>query len=833
MTLNLQCPIELIPRAITSMVYGGQQYFLNYATKILAGYWDNYVFSFEVCAVNKEVGVDYVVGVYHWLPEDLMHVPPLPVRAGPLICSIVVPRNTQKVTRFRVDGVSFGVQVCIGLPQTVDGSLAVYSARFIVTQTNADKTTVQIPLLCYDNVNAGSAPGAYIDQIANNSWGQPTPKWHSRLKWDSSLYAGHLFADVEATIGKSNYSTLSGTIGVSFVDLTTGTPLGTLYSTYSLAVLGATFDPIILVDGHEYGFWISMTNQTGGFCNLYNASIYIGADFGLTKAEVVWRVSKGGQLGAGNWVGSRILLDPTKYSASRYLLRGNLYRSGGAGAGALYLRDSGSRPDADVGVGGIPDAELRLTGSEAWTRGILEDDFQPPRIPREFMLETREISPGWNRPSVLVAVQCPGLSLEARDAILEVPIEFSEGVLNPLNTTIDFTRTKVAIDTAEYDGIVTYYLEVVAKDSGAGAYLTYTSIELLNDGGVVVLAAKIYRDGVQRFAFTPTVGLDYYRIKIYANGGYAGFYIYPRIVISQKQDISNVVSKTRVYVPMITASEGSFLSSDTLGIDSTTATSYTVDQRNTIFLRQDALYDSIAPGNPIRFEAIMSCVYSGSTASVCIYDRTAGAVVAASEMSMSGTAPVYSKVDFAADVANFVSGHEYEVRMKTSKVGGYVVNLLMARLSIAINPFTKVDVWWRVGLASVIGVASQVFELAYLDLRAYNGRSKYYHESVGKTTNATTQQSRVYEQASGAIDSNGDLAWTEVVMTRKRTLMPFDLPSSGYAFVGYTAVVPGGQVGASYIVLQPASVPGHRRPDFWPMFLGDLSGTTKPKTLCE
>ena len=823
MTLNLQCPIELIPRACASTNYG-DGYFTNYPVAFDASEYDNRQLSFEIVAENANAIHDYAVDLCYWNNN----------MGGSVYCTIVVPKGTTIPTRFRIDGVKVSNRLCIRLAITqYPAELCIYSARLIITQTEADKTTVYIPMVCYDNANAVNPPGAVIDTILNGGWGQPHHEWYNRWRYDSTLY-GDGIVDVafEAAIGKSINSTI-GTCFISLFDVTAGVDIAMQSSTYSLTCVYAWVPQWLLVYGHVFEFKIGMVDLPGCWCNLYMAAMRITVRSDLTKAETVWRISKGGQLGSSNWEGSRILLDPTKYPNSRYLLRGKFYRSGAAGSGTVYIRDTGARKGT-TGAGGIPDTQLLLTGAEPWTQGIVESDFQPPKVAREFTAETRAIASGWDHPCVLVAIQSPGASLEARDSMLEVPIEFSEGVLNPGNTTTDFTRTKVAIDTSEYDGLVTYFLEISAFHKGL-SYLGYTEIDLLNSAGAVMVNAKIYRDGVQRFGFTPTVGLDYYRIKIYGNGGLSTFYIYPRIVISQKQDIDNVVSKTRVYVPMMTASEGvaSFLSSDTAAIDNTTATSYTVDQRNTIFLRQDALYDAIAPGLPIRFEAIMSCLYAGSTASVCIYDRTGGAVVAASEMSMSGTSPVYSKVDFAAGAANFIDGHEYEVRLKTSKVGGQTVNLLMARLSIAINPLTKVDVWWRVGFASVLGVASQVYELAYLDLRSYNGRAKYYHESVGKTTNATTQKSRVYEQASGAIDSNGDLAWTESVMTRKRTLLPCNLPSSGYAFVGYTAVVPGGQVGASYIVLQLASVPGHRRPDFWPMFLGDLSGATKRKTLCE
>lgn len=823
MTLNLQTVIELIPRAGISS-NSGTGYFTDYPVEFHAGLYDSHHVSFEIVAVNLNVLHDYAVDLCYWSNGS----------GGSLYCTIVVPKGTIVPTRFRIDGVLVSDHLCIRLATTpTPADLVVYSARLVITQTNALKTAVYIPMICYDNVNAANPPGAVIDSIANGGWGQTNPQWYSKWKYQSSLYGdGPTYVSLEAAIGKSIINPV-GTCMISLFDVTAGVDVTIASSTFSLTCVSAYVPPALLVDGHEFECLIGMSGLAGCYCNLFMAAIRITVPSDLEKAETVWRISKGGQLNASNWEGSRILLDTTKCPSSRYLLRGTLYRPGAAGVGAVYIRDTGVR-NGVTAEGGIPDTQLLVTGGEVWTKGIVESDFQPPKVPRELTAGTRAISTGWYHPSVLVAIQSPGVSLAARDAMLEVPIEFSEGVLNPGNTTTDFTRTKVCIDTDEYDGLVTYYLEIAAFHKGL-SYLSYAEVDLLDSAGAVLLNAKIYRDGVQRFAFTPTVGLDYYRIKIYGNGGLSTFYIYPRIVISQKQDIDNVVSKTRVYIPMITASEGvaSFLSSDTAAIDNTTATSYTVDQRNTIFLRQDALYDAIAPGSPIRFEAIMSCVYAGSTASVCIYDRTGGAVVAASEMSMSGTSPVYSKVDFAAGAANFIDGHEYEVRLKTSKVGGFTVNLLMARLSIAINPFNKVDVWWRVGLAEVLGVASQVYELAYLDLRAYNGRSKYYHESVGKTTNATTQKSRVYEQASGTIDSNGDLAWTENVMTRKRTLLPNNLPSSGYAFVGYTAVVPGGQVGASYIVLQPSGRPAHRRPDFWPMFLGDLSGTTKPKTLCE
>jgi hypothetical protein len=582
-------------------------------------------------------------------------------------------------------------------------------------------------------------------------------------------------------------------------------------------------------DGDTYRLGLSMACPAdyGRASTLYNAWMRATIT-DLTKAKVHWRVTK--RVTGTTEQKSRIYFDPTLYpSGSKFFLDGQFYcKNTPRGREAVVLCDIvGS--DVRYLTGAFPDCEIYADSTFPLVSRVTSD-LWPPGSARSFDAMMYTLAPSgsnaWSCYDVNLIVQFPGPSPVDKTATFEVPIEISDQCYTESTSTITYPATKVAIDTAEYDGEVTYYVETcVSVYTNPPSYVG--KIAIVDDTGTELASKEIHRYGVQRFKFVPNAGLDYYRIKVYGTTTGDQFIYIFRIVISQKNTDAHPLTKTRVYVPLLAGNITEQIASTVSLIYQNSSTTFSTTDQATLFMKDDVAYDQQASGNPTRFE--ICAIASSSTASTVaeIYNNTDGADVPASYVTMTGTTPTYVKADFPAlDDLKL-----YQLRIKRSGgAAGQYAQIQAARVSIALNPFNKGEVYWRLNQCYPgVATANSLRSLAYIDNRAYNGLLNYRREATAYSNNTFTCTVDVWDQSAETLDSTVSLTFGGAY-NRKRS-GSFALPSSGYCWLGnyLTRNSAAQRECQSFVVLYPVKAaeplpPIKRRPDFWPMFLGDLDG---------
>lgn len=805
--MDLQVPIEMLPMGFTS----GSSTISRWSMRLdidPSAYDGTVSWEWEIIAKNTNTTTDYNVTLYS---DGVVHA------------TQTVPKNMGD-TRIRLrTSISAPGQVYVAIPATASGAqLTVYTSRIIVTQVGATKTQIFYPMASV----AEDPPGRdYI--IAPTTGGsdpyQPSPEYYPIFEYDASEYGDNV---VWHFVGNASVADSSKAFQLHLYNTTDAAIVvtGTTSATVSDVIIRQVTGCANWHDGDAYETYLGMLPAGGSspgylFCANLRATIT-----NLTKAKVWWRLGVGFSGEVQDL--SRIYFDPEKYSEScRYYLQSMAYRAGAAGLQVVYVNDivgSDSRT-----AGAVSDCEVVFESGDA-TKLNKKTDFWPPGAARTFIIGTRNLTSGWSYlKNALLVVKFPDTSPIDNSATLEVPIEMCDARIREYTSTISYTRTKTALDTNDYDGEVKYYLELSALTGSAIAASTW---ELIDDAGNTIASKTLRRRGVQRVQFTPNSGLDYYRIKTPAKATNC-YSCSMRIVVSQKSTSGNPITKTRICIPMINEKTGDTLTSDSSVAWVSNSTSFNATAKQTTYYIQDnSAFDKISSTTPVRFECITS-IGSGTTAScICaLINATDVIEEAGSHTTVSTTVPTYNKVDIAA----LTDGKRYQVRIKRS--GGTSSNNMQihnARISIALVDFVKTDVYWRKGYQHETAEIANG-SMLYLDKRAYGGRSTFRHEALGYSSavSATITQ-RVYEVSEQAVSASADLSWNNEGYSRKRS-DEFELPSSGYTYISSKAEGNNTTniLAVSFIVLFPVNISG-RKPDFWPMFLGDLYATTRKTVLC-
>lgn len=824
MGLNLQVPIELLDVGIESLSTGDYTDPKNLTKFDLSNYDGDPVVYFEIVVQNIDSSARnvYLVDGY-----------------GTVMATISVPVGAlSRDTRLRSEAWTPGegdiiYQVKID-QTTADGDVEVHTARIIVTQTDAIKTRIQIPLCNeWDYVASNNVNSTVDETLTPAGYVQLQPQKYLLWTRDDDLYGGTIDGWVLEAVLRNTGGTAQRWCWAALFNATDGAKIAKSEVATSLGdptwlrseVWTNTTDPddpyydAAWHDGDSYELRIQYTKGLiagDELQKLYRACLYLQVS-NISACDVIWRLGKASSA-LNNRDESRVLFDPDLYPTATSLFLDTIYyRSGSAGKTATYLIDTGTQT---YGVNGAHSVDTNCyAGAESWTKAAVFDEAIVPPHQHNLAYNWYIQTAGWTHSAVLLHVRFPLVSTMVPSSVLEVPIELTDRLLRTTTSANDYLKTKVALDTGDFNGDLTVFFEVMAT-IGSGTPPPFNAT-LKDNAGAVVATNFVCHPGMFRIAFEPSAGLDYYYVALDAvASGY--WHICARLIVRQSQSTVQV-TRTRVYVPLIEEQTGSASSSTTAGCATRNSSTYglgtglTFPAHHTIYVRDDGISYDIASGNAIRFEVVMAAGGASETAWAVLYNKTDDAAVTGSEVSVVGTTPTYCMAEFAADAANFANNKEFEVRVK--RTGGSTnMTLHAARLSLLLDPMRNCDVWWRVGHVAAAAVAQWVQDQALIDARAFAGRQDYYHEATGYVQAAGGDyDNKVFDIIEYVDSTDAVLNFNSTTRSRKRS-DAITIPSDGYAYWGFGITInAGAPFGSSFIVLQGKAVPLPR--DWWPEFI--------------
>lgn len=277
---------------------------------------------------------------------------------------------------------------------------------------------------------------------------------------------------------------------------------------------------------------------------------------------------------------------------------------------------------------------------------------------------------------------------------LEVPLEMvAYGVSNNTGSAITYARTRINLDTNDYDG-ATYYFEVI----GTADNTSSTTIQLINSAGSAVTnssitmpASTLSSKRLRSNAITLTSGADNYRVQIgaVANNG-CNIYV-ARIIVVQAS-----ATKTRIQIPLIGATWSNTGTSDTQATDTTTSASYAQNDSTIYSLWNFQAANFVAPAstNPFSLETIMSTGSGATTIKSSLFNATDNTQITGSEQSVATATVTNTVTNFSSDT-NFLTNKDYELRIQRS-AGSGAANLHFAAFYIRLTNLTTAEVYYRV-----------------------------------------------------------------------------------------------------------------------------------------
>jgi hypothetical protein len=305
MSINLEVPLEMLDFGVSSLSTGVNLLPSTYLFLDSDDY-DGATYTFEIVASNLHATIDYTVDMYD-------------VTGSAIKATITVPANTTNPKRFRsgswtptdATNRTYGVQ----LAQTaVENHLVVFVARIIVTQVNATKTRIQIPLINGNMLSAFNYVTS-IDLTKSLSYVQesyePTLCKYNYYKKDTSVLSSISNWSLEAILYTTNAATSAylGLFNATDNTQVTGAEVSVLGTTPTLvsvnfANTAANFDNGDIFEGR-----IKTSNDTY-WAQIQKAALYCRLT-NLAKAEIFWRVMRSYQktVAAVNYPEGRILLD--------------------------------------------------------------------------------------------------------------------------------------------------------------------------------------------------------------------------------------------------------------------------------------------------------------------------------------------------------------------------------------------------------------------------------------------------------------------------------------------------------------------------------------------
>ena len=311
---------------------------------------------------------------------------------------------------------------------------------------------------------------------------------------------------------------------------------------------------------------------------------------------------------------------------------------------------------------------------------------------------------------------------------LRVPIELLDQGLASLTTSQTFERTQTSLDPSYYDGTVTYSFECVVTNSDN----VPRNVDLIDSSGAVVASLTVpsltstpTRISV---AAVPNGTWDYYRVRM------AGSTVSAQVQVQSARIWVNQVaaSRTRIYVPLSSATTGSSPLDLATPLETTFRTSYSALDTSSLFKRDTSRLDRLLDYNAWELETVVAT--TGSAGGwVALQNKTRGQIVSATEayFQSPGITMINSEFDEGTnrfDITN--EGDEYHVALACSDNCGTGSEAAIYRAGLWINldHLYKTDVFVRVarGDTPVTGLTDFENERTLLSLAAYSNPTIYF-----------------------------------------------------------------------------------------------------------
>jgi hypothetical protein len=333
---------------------------------------------------------------------------------------------------------------------------------------------------------------------------------------------------------------------------------------------------------------------------------------------------------------------------------------------------------------------------------------------------------------------------------LEVPIELvDQGILSSTTTTT-FARTRTSLDMSDYDGTVTYFLEIVGLNSDTVA----RDVSLIDSSGISVATISLPPSGNPSWdpiryeaGFTPTSGSNNYRIQLAGTGSADQLALYEaRIRVRQIG-----ATRTKIFVPLTVGVSRAAFREDGPGahLDNTTDATYLTPRPGwySLWKKNNSAFSELAANNPWTLEAVLS-----GKASASLFNSTTGLQVFDSEVSVDSATPTLVSESFEDLASNFADQNEMIIKIKQNGSTGY---LYRAGLWIKLANLARGEVYYRINTAERQLPGDGALNSSYHGVVIEASRfftATFYQEVIGAVSAAGTScQASVFDN--GATDS--------------------------------------------------------------------------------
>ncbi len=331
---------------------------------------------------------------------------------------------------------------------------------------------------------------------------------------------------------------------------------------------------------------------------------------------------------------------------------------------------------------------------------------------------------------------------------LEIPVELLDRPFSSSNIAITLERSQTGLSTDDYDGVVSYFFEVVAENHDASP----VSIDLLNAASSTVssIAIPANTSEPQRFrvAFVATAGAQVYRLKLNQSSA-AGLVVVhsARMLVRQTG-----ATKTKIYYPMFSSLASASFEDTLAPAATTTVATYGALDGGIIFQRDTSQLDRISDHNAWELEVVVGGI-NGGTGLVTLQNATTNAAVGATETFITTSTPKHIKIPFDEGVSEFGASNElqkYQVSMlcQTNCSSGSVA-LYKAGLWVRLKDLSKAQLHYRTALGKLNWTVNGVVDTqrTLIDSSKFSN-PVYYFVAIAKLANLGTASIELHTSGS-------------------------------------------------------------------------------------
>ncbi|MEK7705014.1 MAG: EGF domain-containing protein [Myxococcota bacterium] len=295
---------------------------------------------------------------------------------------------------------------------------------------------------------------------------------------------------------------------------------------------------------------------------------------------------------------------------------------------------------------------------------------------------------------------------------LVVPIEMTQISLGSSTADLVFPQSSTSLNTDDYDGTVTYELDIVARNTDMVDHVV-SIVDAANAscGDITVPAATAARTRL-RTTFTPTPGANIYRLKL------PGTTTTSLVQVSAARIVVRQIgaTRTRLYYPLINGAQDYFAVSAT---DGGTVGNVPPEQKypqyHAAFRKNAAAYGELAPGTPWTFDAVINTPSSSCPANAKLFNLQTGVAAGGSVSTTSATPVLLTSASFADNAANFTEGDDFGVKIGALTCGYGAI--YKAGLWLRLVPLRRGEVCYRV--SAEYGLLPPTPPLGYYDFHRH------------------------------------------------------------------------------------------------------------------